>query len=157
MKAKEIVFLVINSIYSCLAIIFSFTKIFIEKTQLQYSIDIGTGLFELGNSAWAVFTKIFLIAILCLLVAMPILYAFARVKKDRKLWLALLICASVAIALLVLFIIFAHETCIDKSTLGFGRSTEYKFNSAMYVFIVFSGLTVLNMFWHCIDNVKKYR
>ena len=113
MKAKDIIFLVINSVYSCLAIIFAFTKIFIESSELVYSIDIGAGLFEISNSAWAVLTKLVLVGILCLLVAIPILFAFARARKDKKLWLALFVCTCVAIGLLVVFVIFAHETCLD--------------------------------------------
>lgn len=157
MKAKNIVFLVVNSIFACIGIAFSFTNIFIEKREVNYSISLGQGLFEIGNSAWATLTKITLIVIILLVLAVLVLYALARVYKKRKLVIALLTCASVLAGLLTFFIVSAHMTCLDKKVFGFGITTEYKFNSSMYVTLVFLYIVAINFLWHSIDNFKSYK
>lgn len=157
MKAREIIFLTFNSIFGILSIAFAFTKTFIERQELKYSINIGTGLFELSNSVWAVFSKITLIILLALLVLLIVFYILERIKKDKKLFKTLFILSIVTMCVIVLFIIFAAETRLDQSVFGFGVTKEYKFNATMYVFLVLGTLEVLNMFFHCLDNLEKYK
>lgn len=157
MKAREIIFLTLNSIFGILSIVFAFTKTFIERQELKYSINMGAGLFELNNSVWAVFSKITLIVLLGLLVALIVLYVLERIKKDKKLFKTLFILSIATLCVIALFIIFASATCLDKNVFGFGVTKEYKFNATMYVFLVLGTLEVLNMFFHCLDNLEKYK
>ncbi len=157
MKAKNISYLVFNSILFISGTVFSFSKIFIETEEVRYSVTSGVNLFWLENTFWTVLTKITLIVLLAVLFATVILQAFLSRGRSPRIFLTLVICTLLSIALLVTFSIFSQITCNTLSSFGFGQSMSYKFNAGMIICLVIWSIMLINMFLYCIDVRNKHK
>ena len=155
MKPEQLTALIFNGIIALIGIVFSFTNIFIEITEIKYTISQGTTIFGLNYSALHIFAIIFMLALVLLAIATFVIYCLAMIKKRKKLYNTLIILLSVCFVAFICFILFSHLACIDNTVFGFGKSTEYKFTFSMIFSACFYAVFINNILWFIINGYKK--
>jgi|GEM_PF-2570843 len=155
MKPKSIVFLSFNIALAIVGFIFAFTNMFLEKTEIKYSVTFSQSLFDFEPNVWVILTIITLFCMIATVTAILVIYTLMKVLKKKVLWNWYFASGILLCSLVVAFVIFAINVCVSNSVFGFGLSTDYKFNVACYVFIILISIVgVLNVY-NALDTNKK--